>query len=140
MKKTIRLTSLLLISIIWGCSNGSMSSGKLDGTWIPIKQEMNGTLLPNSAFENQRLTLKDSMYTVIAESTDKGVARYTDSKMDIYGKEGVNAGKHFMASYRLENNLLTVCYNLQGDSYPVNFETKGKPFVFLAVFKKVELK
>ena len=56
--------------------------------------------------------------------------------MDIYGKQGVNAGKHFTAIYKLENELLTICYNLRGDSYPAAFETKGKPTLFLSVFKK----
>ena len=103
---------------------------------MPVKQEMGGTLLPKAAFENQKLIISDSTYTFIAESIDKGVVKYRDDKMDIYGKEGVNAGKHFTAIYKFENEQLTICYNLSGDSYPETFETKGKPMYFLSVFKK----
>jgi uncharacterized protein (TIGR03067 family) len=113
-----------------------MKSGKLNGTWMPVKQEMGGTLLPGTAFENQKLIINDSTYTFIAESTDKGIVKYRNDKMDIYGKEGVNAGKHFTAIYKFENEQLIVCYNLSGDSYPETFETKGKPMYFLSVFKK----
>jgi hypothetical protein len=88
------------------------------------------------AFAKQKLIISDSNYTVMAESVDKGVVHYKDDKMDIYGKEGVNAGKHFTAIYKYENNQLTICYNLSGDSYPQAFETKSKPTLFLSIFKK----
>ena len=116
--------------------NTTMKSNKLNSTWLPIKQEMGGTLLPKAFVENPKLIISDSTYTVIAGSVDKGVVKYRDDKMDIYGKEGVNAGKHFTAIYKFENEQLTICYNLSGDSYPETFETKGKPMYFLSVFKK----
>ena len=56
--------------------------------------------------------------------------------MDIYGKDGVNAGRHFMAIYKIENGELSVCYNLAGNGYPEAFETTSKPMLFLSVFKK----
>ncbi len=109
----------------------------LNGNWAPVKEEIGGTLLPGTAFEKQQLILADSTYTFIAESIDKGVVKYTGTdKMDIYGREGVNEGKHFAAIYKYENEELSICYNLKGDSYPEAFETKGKPMFFLCVFKK----
>ena len=141
-----QLTILLFIFLSVGCSTTKKTSAKsnlLNGTWTPINEEMGGTLFPKAAFEKQKLILSDSNYTLIAESIDKGVVRYRDNKMDIYGKEGVNAGKHFTAIYKLENlptgqagEQLTVCYNLAGNNYPEAFDTKGKPMYFLAVFKK----
>ena len=113
-----------------------MKSNKLNGTWVPIQQEMGGTSLPTAAFESQKLIISDSNYTFTAESVDKGVVKYSNDKMDIYGQEGVNAGKHFTAIYKFENEELIICYNLKGDSYPETFETKGKPTYFLSVFKK----
>jgi uncharacterized protein (TIGR03067 family) len=118
-------------------------SNYLNGSWIPVKQEIAGTSLPAAAFEKQKLIISDSIYTFSAESIDKGVVKYKDDKMDIYGREGINAGKHFTTIYKLEKGssgqtgtLLTVCYNLAGDHYPETFETKGKPTYFLSVFKK----
>jgi uncharacterized protein (TIGR03067 family) len=113
-----------------------MSSKQLNGTWVPVKQEMGGTSLPKAALQ-QKLIINDDKYTVlIGQSADKGVIEFKDDKMDIYGKDGVNAGKHFTAIYKYESGQLTICYNLAGDSYPEAFETKGKPTFFLSVFEK----
>lgn len=56
--------------------------------------------------------------------------------MDIYGKESVNKDKHFAAIYKIENGQLTICYNLKGDKYPIEFETKSSPLFFFSIFNK----
>ncbi|MVN21935.1 TIGR03067 domain-containing protein [Mucilaginibacter arboris] len=116
--------------------NTTTKQSTLNGTWIPVKQQFGGNELPKEAFEKQRLVLNDSTYIVTAESVDKGVVKLSDNKMDIYGRDGVNKGKHFTAIYKLENGQLTVCYNLAGTSYPESFDTKDKPMFFLAVYQK----
>ena len=108
----------------------------LNGSWTPVKQGIEGKELPSVAFQTQKLSIDDSLYTLTAESVDKGILKYNNGKMDIYGTEGVNSGKHFTAIYKLENEQLTICYNLKGDSYPAGFETKSQPALFLSVFKK----
>jgi uncharacterized protein (TIGR03067 family) len=108
----------------------------LMGAWIPVEQAIGGKALPIAVFEKSKLIIGDSTYTMIAESVDKGLLKYNSNKMDIYGKQGANAGKHFMAIYKLENGRLTICYNLQGNSYPETFDTTGKPLFFVSVFKK----
>jgi len=141
------LHNLLFIAMVLctiSCSttkNAAPKMNALNGTWLPNEQEMGGKPLPKSLFEKQQLIIADSNYTVVAESIDKGVIRYTGvDKMDIYGKDGVNAGKHFTAIYKYENEQLTVCYNLTGDSYPEAFDTRGKPMYFMSVFKKAMTK
>lgn len=142
--RSITFTFLLMLSLgitrlssdHVGTKKLLITSNKLKGTWLPIKQEFGGKMLPKAAFETQKLVIEDSTYTVTAESVDKGILKYGEDKMDIYGKDGVNAGKHFTAIYKYENDELTICYNLSGDSYPQTFETKGKPLFFLSVFKR----
>lgn len=111
---------------------------QLNGTWLPVKQEFGGNKLPTQAFENQKLIIGPGTYTVMAESTDKGTVEIQGDKMDIFGKEGVNAGKHFTAIFKLENGDLTICYNLKGDGYPDAFGTSGHPMYFLSVFRKTK--
>src|SRR5262245_54930798 len=99
-----KLAGPFLLALLIGCAGTNISSKKtenLNGSWIPVKEEIGGTMLPASAFEKQKLIISDSNYTFTAESVDKGIARYANGKMDIYGKEGVNAGKHFTAIYKL---------------------------------------
>jgi len=136
------ITSIALLVFALACNSSKHAGTKsnpLNGTWLPIKQEIGGRTLPAAAFEKQKLVISDSNYTFVAESVDKGVVRYRDDKMDIYGKEGINTGKHFTAIFKLENGELTVCYNLAGDSYPEAYDTKSKPTLFVCVFKKEQL-
>lgn len=71
-----------------------------------------------------------------AESVDKGTYKVAGNKMDIFGKEGPNAGKHLKAIFKLENNQLTICYDLEGKDYPTSFDTKNHPLYFMAVFER----
>ncbi len=136
--RSLAFLTMLVLAI--SCNSGKNAKTKvneLNGTWIPVSQEMGGKLLPASYLEKQKLIIDNNAYTVIAESVDKGEITYAGGgKMDINGKEGTNAGKHFTAIYKYDNGQLTVCYNLAGDSYPEAFETKGKPMYFLSVFKR----
>lgn len=127
---------LMILGISCASVKPGANSNILNGTWIPVKQEIGGNELPAAAFASQKLIINDTTYTLYAESVDKGIVKYTYDNMDIYGKEGVNASKHFTAIYKIENNLVTICYNLLGTAYPAAYDTKGKPFYFLSVFKK----
>jgi uncharacterized protein (TIGR03067 family) len=136
MKKLLLFT---IVCLTFGCAtakNNSKVSFNLNGTWTPIKQEIGGKELPAVVFQSQKLIITDSSYTLTAESVDKGILKYKDGQRDIYGKEGVNSGKHFTAIYKIENNRLTLCYNLKEGAYPSNFETKSAPTLFLSVFQK----
>jgi len=107
-----------------------------NGIWIPVRQAIGGEELPAAGFEKNRLIILDRNYTYTAESVDKGTLKFNGDKLDIYGKEGVNKGRHFPTIYKYENGLLTICYNLAGENYPESFETAGKASLFIAVFKK----
>ncbi len=127
------------LSLALGCATPKNNSKKpvvLNGSWTPVKQQISGKDLPSSTFQTQKLVINGTSYTLSAESIDKGTVNFKNGQMDIYGKEGVNAGKHFTAIYKLENDQLTICYNLRGDAYPKEFETTSSPALFLSVFKK----
>lgn len=132
------MRSLLILFLFAVGSAFVVSENKLDGKWVTTRLVMDGNDLPEETFKNQQLIISDTNYTFIAESVDKGTLKFTDNKIDIYGKEGVNAGNHFTAIYKFEKDFLHICYNLAGDKYPDDFETKGKSMYFLAVFKKEE--
>jgi uncharacterized protein (TIGR03067 family) len=136
MQRLIILTFLCFTIGYATTKKSSPDSNVLNGSWTPIKQEIGGKELPAVVFQKQKLIINDSNYTFSAESVDKGMLKYQNGQMDIYGEEGVNTGKHFTAIYKLDNDQLTICYNLKGDAYPSAFETKSKPTLFLSVFKK----
>jgi uncharacterized protein (TIGR03067 family) len=111
----------------------------LTGLWVPVQQEMGGTALPAAGFATQELYISDSLYTLKAESIDKGVLKLSGNRMDIFSKEGVNAGKQFKAIYRMDREQLVICYDLTGKEYPAEFSTAGKPLWFMVVYKKKSL-
>src|SRR5690349_5279470 len=121
---------IILILFTFSCSTTKKTSPgftTLNGSWIPVKQEIGGKDLPATYFQTQTLFIQDTSYTLTAESVDKGTLTYKNGRMDIYGKEGVNKGKHFTALYKLDDHQLTIIYNLKGDSYPLNFDTEPSP-------------
>lgn len=132
--------SLFILCLCIGCAaskNNSTEIKILNGVWLPVKQEFGGKEFPLAIYKDYKLTISDTTYTYGKESAeDKGGLTLNKGKMDIYGREGINTGKHFTAIYKAENGLLTICYNLAGDSYPTDFETASKPTLFLSVYKK----
>jgi uncharacterized protein (TIGR03067 family) len=136
MRNSILLFAMICIISCASSKNIAGYGNKMNGNWVPVFQEIGGTPLPAAAYDNQKLIISDSNYTVIAESVDKGTVKVSSNQLDIYGKEGVNKGKHYSAIFKLENNELTICYNLRGTEYPAEFDTKGKPLYFLSRFKK----
>lgn len=133
------ITFLCLSTLLVGClgsKNKKSAAINLNGSWQPVKEELAGAPLPAAMMEKQKLVIKDSTYIFGAESVDKGTLKYGKGKMDIWGKDGVNAGKHFTAIYKYKDGELTICYNLAGDSYPNEYKSVDHPLFFLAVFKK----
>jgi len=124
---------------IVACSSSQDStsnSGELNGGWLPVKQEMGGQEMPIESFEAERLAIVGKSFLFVAESADEGTVTYDGGKMDIYVEVGVNAGRHFKAIYKLEQNLLTLCYDLKGGDYPSSFDTSTNQNLFLSVFRK----
>ena len=128
---------IILLSSAIGCTaTKTTDPNPLNGNWLPISQEMGGKAMPKAFYEKQKLTIEGLSYTLVAESVDKGELNYANGRMDIYGREGINKGKHFSAIYKVENGQLSICYNLKGDTYPEGFDTKGKALYFLSVYSK----
>lgn len=132
----LKLASLLLVLLLIGC-NASKNEDSLNGTWVPVKEEMGGIKFPASSFSQQVLTVTDNQYTMTAESIDKGEFSFNGNQIDIIGTEGPNKDRNFKAIYKIEGDLLTICYNLKGDSYPEVFSTQGESMYFMATFERV---
>ena len=74
--RIVAIIYLLILSFGFpGTKNTALQSGKLDGTWVPVKQEIGGNTLPATIFEKQKLVISDSTYTFSAESIDKGIVK-----------------------------------------------------------------
>lgn len=108
----------------------------LNGTWLAIYQEFEGKEVPLSEFEGQQLILQENTYSVIGAKMDEGIIKANGQNLDIYGTDGANKGRHYTAIYKIENNQLTICYNLAGGVYPKEFKTEGSKQYFLSRFMR----
>ena len=104
MRNSILLFVIICIISCAGSKNSTGNGHQLNGSWVAVFQEFGGNPLPATAYDNQKLIISDSNFTVIAESVDKGTVKVSSNQLDIFGKEGVNKGKHFTAIFKLENN------------------------------------
>jgi uncharacterized protein (TIGR03067 family) len=130
---------LLFFLLIVSCSSTeetTTNSGELNGGWLPIKQEIGGQEVRSSTFENQRLAIVDKTFIILGARADQGSVRYDDGKMDIHIEFGTDAGKDYKAIYKFEKNLLTICYDLSGRTYPESFEIANNPNLILSVYRR----
>ena len=115
-----------------GCSYLGMGSGasstpnapapmpapNLTGTWVPRQAELGGRDYAIGNFHNATLTVNaQGDYEF---GPDKGritllPGQQPPYKMDIQGRQGPNAGRTILAAYAMENEELTVCYQLARD-------------------------
>ena len=112
-----------------------------DGTWKPVSVELGGQPLPESVLRTMELMLEGNSYLMRAgEQLDRGTMAFHEEtlplRMDIRGTGGPNAGKTIPAIWRLEGDLLTICYGLEGESRPSSFATGTNPKVFLVKYRR----
>ena len=112
----------------------------LSGKWTVEKAVLGGTDA-TAALSAAVLTISDGKYTLEFEGKeDKGTVAIDHAKkprtMDIVGTEGANKGKKYMAIYELSGDILKVCYALEGEVRPTEFESKAGSNTFLVTYKR----
>lgn len=113
-----------------------------DGAWKPVSMELGGEFLPDGVLQTMELILEGNSYLMrTGGEMDRGTVTFDEEteplRMDIRGTSGPNAGKHFPAIWRLERNILTVCYGLEGEPRPSSFATGRNPKLFLVEYARV---
>src|SRR5215207_8394237 len=98
----------------------------LGGTWTVEKAVLGGTDA-TAALSAAVLTIAEGKYTLQFEGKeDKGTVAIDLAKkpkvMDIEGVEGANKGKKYKAIYELAGDTMKVCYALEGEVRPTEFE------------------
>ena len=113
-----------------------------DGTWKPVSVELGGEPLADEVLRTMELILEGNSYLMRAGGQlDRGTIGFDERtdplRMDITGTRGPNAGKHIPAIWRLDGDLLTICYGLEGEARPPSFTTGKNPRLFLVKYKRV---
>jgi uncharacterized protein (TIGR03067 family) len=114
---------------------------EMNGTWIPSEAELDGEKLPEKLIKSIKLVLKDEKYTAtVGEQVDEGTVKLDvesdPTGMEIKGTKGPNEGKTIPAIYELKDDVLKVCYNLEGKNRPKEFKTTAGSKFYLVTYKK----
>ncbi len=104
---------------------------RLDGTWVPVAADVAGKPLYVGELRVKYFVLDSGGYSIIDRTNrvvDSGSYRVNDAAqpatLDIVGRDGPAAGRTLLAIYRLDENSLTVCYDLDGDERPATMQPR----------------
>jgi uncharacterized protein (TIGR03067 family) len=112
----------------------------LEGAWVPIAASVSGKELLVAELRVKYLVLDGHDYNIIDRSNqvvDRGEYLVNDSAkpstIDIVGRDGPNAGRSLLAIFELQDNRLTVCYNLEGQNRPANMQAQDDDQLLLSI-------
>ncbi|HEY8075250.1 MAG TPA: TIGR03067 domain-containing protein [Labilithrix sp.] len=109
----------------------------LDGKWIPIEAELGGAKMAAGALSSFELAIRNGTYEVPGDVGRIDIHEGTSPpSMDVIGTDGPNKGKTFPAIYELDQDLLTICYDLAGKERPTSFATASGTKQFLVKYKR----
>jgi uncharacterized protein (TIGR03067 family) len=113
----------------------------LVGTWIPTQAELGGIALPDEDLARIKLLIGEDRYKVIVDGRiDQGTLKVDKSRipktMEIVGTKGPNEGKTILAIYEVVGDNLTICYDLSGQAFPEDFESKPGTQLYLVNYQR----
>src|SRR5262249_4630145 len=112
----------------------------LQGAWVPIAANVSGKDLIVGELRVKYLVLDGHDYSIIDRSNqvvDRGEFLVNETcsprTIDIVGRDGPNAGRSMLAIFELQRDRLTICYDLDGKSRPVNMEAQDDDQLLLSI-------
>jgi uncharacterized protein (TIGR03067 family) len=115
----------------------------LEGAWVPIAASVSGKELLVAELRVKYLVLDGHDYNIVDRSNqivDQGEYLVNDnarpSTIDIVGRDGPNAGRSLLAIFELQDNRLTVCYNLEGQNRPANMQAQDDQLLLSITYER----
>ena len=116
---------------------------RLEGAWLPVAAYIAGEVLPVTELRIARLLIKDADYQIIDNQqrvVDRGEVKLDSvanpCAMDIIGLEGPNAGRTLRAIYELSNDLLSICYDMEGADRPRSMQPEEDQILLLITYAR----
>jgi len=115
----------------------------LEGAWVPVAANVSGKELLVAELRVKYLVLDGHDYNIIDRGNqivDRGEYLVNDSTkpwtIDIVGRDGPNAGRSLLAIFELQDNRLTVCYNLDGHNRPANMQAEDGQMLLSITYER----
>ena len=101
-----------------------------------------GEVLPVTELRIARLLIKDAGYQILDNQqhvVDRGELRLdaaSAAALDLVGLEGPNAGRTLLAIYELSNDLLSICYDMEGAERPRSMQPEEDQILLLITYAR----
>jgi len=101
-----------------------------------------GEVLPVTELRIARLLIKDAGYQILDNQqhvVDRGELRLdaaSAAALDLVGLEGPNAGRTLLAIYELSNDLLSICYDMEGAQRPRSMQPEEDQILLLITYAR----
>lgn len=141
------LAVLSLVLFLGACSGGVVDTGyeadvdALQGTWHPVSMEQNGKPLPAEQIKQIKLTIKQLNFT-FESGTDSHSGQYfidpgkSPKELNIVIHKGAEAGKIYLAIYKLESGKMIQCMEVSNKKHPTEFTGAAGSGNLLEVWEK----
>ena len=109
----------------------------LQGTWLPVRAELDGESAPSLALERMAFILSEGGYQVSfgGEVYDSGTFTHTEAALRMTARQGPHAGRVISAIYQLMGDRLRICYALDGTA-PLDFKTAPNSRRYLVTYRR----
>jgi uncharacterized protein (TIGR03067 family) len=121
-----------------------VNAKNLVGSWDCVSAVIDGKPLAGETAGQLRLTLTPDRYKtergeqVLFDSTYKVDVTKSPAQIDMIGTEGDLKGKAALGIFKLDGDMLTMCYVMPGKERPMALESQPKSGAFLVVWKRAE--
>ena len=140
---------LMLLGLLGACmtttNNNDISDlndlKSMQGLWKPNSAVLSGQAMPDVVLQGMSLEITEDNYTVLAAgSKDQGTLTLDETlkQMQIFSLAGPNQGKALTAIYKLEDDRLSICYDLSGQSFPDDFTSEPGTQNYLVIYTRVK--
>lgn len=116
---------------------------RLEGAWLPVAAYIAGDVLPVTELRIARLLIKSAGYQILDHQqriVDRGEIRLDSAAnptaMDIVGLEGPHAGRTLLAIYEISNDLLSICYDMEGTHRPHSMQPEQDQILLLITYAR----
>jgi uncharacterized protein (TIGR03067 family) len=143
MRPTVPLIAILVLAGAAGAEDAvKKEAAQLEGEWVMVSGEANGTALPEATVKTGKRVAKDGETTITIGGQVYFKAKFTidpakkPKAIDYTMTEGPTKGKTHLGIYEVDGDTVKFCFAAPGQDRPTEFTAKEGSQHTLSVWKR----